>query len=408
MTTGQVSQQHTTSSFGARYPWFALPAFLCLLFLTVIFARKGVYLPLVVLIPLAVLLDRADLNRTLRHPTVPPVLVFLIYLAASNLFFDADGLAKILELTAIWAVTLIFIINLSPLTDTFADRAGRWFVFGFAASVAFLALETLLGFPVFGGLLAWDEDKIIGDVGASMAPFAILAPVFLVTLYRRWGNVILCAGAYAALFALLLVSPMSAAFLALLAATFGFGLVWLLGRRLIVPLQILGAAYILISPLAIAELPTTKELRASDIQLPDSWGHRLNIWHFAAGESLDSPIFGQGFRASRGYSDVRNVQGDNRQLMPLHPHNFALQIWLELGAVGIAILLWMWWAVTRSLLLLVQRAPPDVSAAVVATLLALIVVSSLSFGFWQTWWQSVMATTAVVATVFASMFSVNR
>lgn len=408
MATGQVSEQHTTPSFGARYPRFALPAFICLLFLTVLFARKGVYLPLVTLIPLAVLLEQADLDRTLRHPVVLPVCLFLIYLLASTLFFASDGWAKVLELKAIWAVTLVFTINLDPLDETFARRATRLFVFGFAASIAFLGLETLLGFPVFGTVLGWDEDKIVGDVGASMAPFAILAPIFLLALYRMFANVLLCLTAYAVLFGLLLVSPMSAAFLALVVATLGFGLVWLFGPRLIVPLQILGAAYILFSPLAVAELPTTKQLRASDIQLPESWGHRLNIWHFAAGESLDSPVFGQGFRASRGYSDVRNVQGDNRQLMPLHPHNFALQIWLELGVLGILILLWIWWAVTRVLLVLFQRAPPDVSAAIVATFLALIVVSSLSFGFWQTWWQSVMATTAVVATVFANVFSARR
>jgi|GEM_PF-4429380 len=408
MTTGQVSEQHTTPSFGARYPRFALPAFICLLFLTVIFARKGVYLPLVALIPLAVLLEQADLDRTLRHPVVLPVFLFLIYLLASTLFFAPDGWGKVLELAAIWAVTLVFVINLDRPKDAFTDRATRWFVFGFAASITFLVLETLFAFPVFGTLLGWDEDKIIGDVGASMSPFAILAPLFLLALYRKSGNVFLCLAAYIVLFVLLLFSPMSAAFLALLAATAGFVLFWFFGRRLIVPLQVLGAVYILISPLAVAELPTTKELRASDIQLPDSWGHRLNIWHFAAGESLDSPVFGQGFRASRSYSDIRNVQGDNRQLMPLHPHNFALQIWLELGVVGITLLLWIWWAVTRVLLVLFQRAPPDVSAAIVATFLALIVVSSLSFGFWQTWWQSVMATTVVVATVFAKALSVGR
>jgi len=408
MTTGQVSDQPTVPSFGARYPRFALPAFVCLLFLTVIFARKGVYLPLVVLIPFAVLLEQADLDRTLRHPVVLPVVLFLFYLVFSTIFFAADGWAKVLEMMAIWAVTLLFVINLDPLSDRFIERASRFFVFGFAASVVFLGLETLLGFPVFGRLLGWDDEKIIGDVGASMAPFAILAPLFLVALYRRYGNAALCLIAYAFLFVLLLFSPMSAAFLALLAATVGYALFWFFGRRLLVPLQILGAVYILISPVAIAELPTTKELRASDIQLPASWGHRLNIWHFAAGESLHSPVFGQGFRASRGYSDIRNVQGDNRQLMPLHPHNFALQIWLELGALGIVILLWIWWAVTRVLLVLFQRAPPDVSAAIVATFLALIVVSSLSFGFWQTWWQSVMATTVVVSTVFAKMYAARR
>ena len=396
------------SFLSAHYPRYALPAFVVLLFLTVIFARKGVYLPLVVLIPLASLLQRADLDRTLRHPAVPPVALFLVYLLISTFLFGSDGLAKVLEFTAIWTVTLVFVTNLDRPSDAFMHRAGRLFVFGFIASVLFLSLETALGFPVFGALLGWSEDKIVADVGASMAPFAILAPVFLIVLYRMAGNVFFCLAAYAVIFVLLLISPMSAAFLALLAASIGFGFVWVLRRRAILVLQVLGAAYILIGPLAISELPTTKDLRASDIQLPESWGHRLNIWHFAAEESLRAPVLGQGFRASRSFGDLRNVQGDNRQLMPLHPHNFTLQIWLELGVVGIAILLWIWWALTRVLLLLSQRAPPDVSAAIVATFVAALVVASLSFGFWQTWWQSVMATTLVVTTVFAKAYAFQR
>ena len=49
-----------------RYSRFALPGFITLLFLTIMFARKGVYLPLVLLLPLAALL-----NLTVDRAPVP-------------------------------------------------------------------------------------------------------------------------------------------------------------------------------------------------------------------------------------------------------------------------------------------------------------------------------------------------
>lgn len=135
-------------------------------------------------------------------------------------------------------------------------------------------------------------------------------------------------------------------------------------------------------------------------RIPPSAMHRLVIWDFAIARIAERPILGWGMEASR---DIPGGQGqaprevldrlgvhsppwleafaDPRvQLMPLHPHNGALQIWLELGLVG---------AVIAALLVaLLGRAAARAAhpAAAAGALAAGFTTGMLSFGVWQPWW----------------------
>ena len=65
--------------------------------------------------------------------------------------------------------------------------------------------------------------------------------------------------------------------------------------------------------------------------------HRFFIWDNVARLIPDRPLIGAGFDASRHYNP-----SEGRQIyaaLPLHPHNAALQIWYELGVVGLLIVL---------------------------------------------------------------------
>jgi O-antigen ligase len=68
------------------------------------------------------------------------------------------------------------------------------------------------------------------------------------------------------------------------------------------------------------------------------------------------------------------------EVMPLHPHNGALQLWLELGGIGAligaALMLALGFAASRS-------AAPAVGVGMLASA---AVTGMLSFGLWQAWW----------------------
>ncbi|MEJ0067893.1 MAG: hypothetical protein WDO24_03180 [Pseudomonadota bacterium] len=76
-------------------------------------------------------------------------------------------------------------------------------------------------------------------------------------------------------------------------------------------------------------------------------------------------------------------QPQRYEQMPLHPHNGALQVWLELGAVG---------ALVGALIALVvlsrltpDRLAPAERAVGLATFATAAVELSLSYGIWQSW-----------------------
>ena len=130
------------------------------------------------------------------------------------------------------------------------------------------------------------------------------------------------------------------------------------------------------------------------------------IWRFAAEKVGERPLLGWGLDASRelpGMHDkvalpVGGGQIAELDVMPLHPHNNAIQIWLELGIVG---------ALIPALLiayLLRGLARPELEAGaramVLATLTSCLVVAFLSYGLWQGWWLGALW----LATAFAAAF----
>jgi O-antigen ligase len=133
--------------------------------------------------------------------------------------------------------------------------------------------------------------------------------------------------------------------------------------------------------------------------------HRLEIWQFVAERISQRPLLGWGLEASRTLpgaqepidigddaSSKSDIKPPTLIRMPLHPHNGFLQLWLELGVVGVTIasvlLIQLLAAIRRSTLSPIELAP---SFAVVASAL---VVLSLSYGIWQSWWQSTLWLTA--------------
>ncbi|MHA1566032.1 MAG: O-antigen ligase family protein, partial [Alphaproteobacteria bacterium] len=136
--------------------------------------------------------------------------------------------------------------------------------------------------------------------------------------------------------------------------------------------------------------------------------HRLRIWDYVAGRSHQRPLTGWGLDASR------NLAGDNdrvtikttvqgattaAEVVPLHPHNAALQIWVELGLPGalLAVLLLLW--AIRSVLTRIPGKPE--TAICLAAIASATVGAALSFGIWQGWWQATLWLTAALTLALA-------
>lgn len=133
--------------------------------------------------------------------------------------------------------------------------------------------------------------------------------------------------------------------------------------------------------------------------MPSSWAIRGEIWRFASARILEQPWFGRGLDASRAFTEEITVRGETMRALPLHPHSFSLQVWLETGAVGVALaalaLIFGGLALARAF-----RANRAAAAAAAATLTTAGLIANVSYGAWQEWWVATMLTgAALVAAV---------
>lgn len=141
-------------------------------------------------------------------------------------------------------------------------------------------------------------------------------------------------------------------------------------------------------------LPLAVYLIAGDVGPDDipqralrSWLHRIEIWQFTIGQIAEHPWIGWGLDTARvmpGGETQAPGQEVGIVLMPLHPHNNVLQLWLELGVVGVTAVA----ALGALLLRATGRADADplARAAAVASIGAFLCMALLSYGVWQTWW----------------------
>lgn len=115
--------------------------------------------------------------------------------------------------------------------------------------------------------------------------------------------------------------------------------------------------------------------------------HRVELWSLAAGRALEAPMLGQGIDSSRALKiagEFRRFSVDDATLLPLHPHNAYLQVWLETGAVGAMLTL----ALALLALGATRRLPADEQPYALALFAAALVMVSTAYGIWQAWWMA--------------------
>jgi len=161
------------------------------------------------------------------------------------------------------------------------------------------------------------------------------------------------------------------------------------------------AASVFIAPFAFAH----KDFREAILkQVPaqaTSVKHRLLIWQFAGEKIAERPVSGWGLAASRavpgadqmatayasekgiGWIDRRpNGSWGGSSIMPLHPHNAFVQIWLELGVLGAAVAAGFFWLCAQAC----RAGPPGVRACRFGLLAGAVTIACFSYGVWQSWW----------------------
>lgn len=338
--------------------------------------------------------DAADLLRAGR-----PVLGLLAVCLASIAWSVAPALSaqragQIWALAVLGAVLALAFAGPRRIVDR--DRLLVSVATGFAVAAVFVLADLSLA----GSLSHWARPVPPGWLAVAYsrgsAVHAILALPMVIALWaigqRRLAGLMLLLAATP--FALEQV----AAKLALIAAAIAAIAVYLLPtlRWALVALQLVAV----LLPLTLLPQPYTDRL-CSMIDTKASIIHRITIWNFAYQRWSERPLLGWGLSSSRAVPGGNapadfltpcgrpvRVLPDGRpdlpSVLPLHPHNSIVQIWLELGALGALALSWLIFAVNRGVF--VRQRTRAGRAAAAAASAGLFTVAVISFGAWQSWW----------------------
>lgn len=277
--------------------------------------------------------------------------------------------------------------NAASLDETDRTRIERWLVFGTAAAIALmlaqLASQQIFGFnDSFASRWHGPDTNLWALFNRPVGVLAIVLPLGLLAAYRRHGAIAAIILLAAGVFCVVNFNSMGAE----LAVMVGIGaaiFTVIFVKRGAAILTVALAAGILAAPL-IASAPQLDALsQRRDVSV--SVYHRAAIWSFTAEKILERPAFGWGMHASRTMPEGKVQFVPGAELLPLHPHNAALQIWLELGLIGAI-------AAAAAILALGRRIRGDrfTRAALAATLLAAFTVGSVGYGIWQGWWMGAL------------------
>ncbi len=270
-----------------------------------------------------------------------------------------------------------------------AVRRGRAACLGLAAGAALAVVDLKTGGALTGWLRGQPVDAVTYGRSAVLAALVVI-PLLLAARLPLWQRAALVLPA---ILLALLSANLAAKLILPIAGVAALIGVWRFGPLLLGGL--ISLAVLLPGALPVALTP------AEDCALwagKPSAAHRLLIWAYADGLIDQRPWTGWGLDAARRLGAVApeaavpgcaraSLGRDTVPLLPLHPHNGALQLWLELGFAGAFFLPLFLIGLIRPLF---QCSPLDRATATSAVAGASVPLLA-SFGLWQGWWLAGLA-----------------
>jgi len=351
-----------------------------------VLAPKGT----VVVLAVAALLTVADagvrgelarsLAATWRRPSSGTLLIVagFLWLAVSAALAGspAGGLRIVGQLAGLALLAVL----VRPAFMASGDRLVRAALLGLALGALLLAEEGVTG-NFLRGLVddpppdGWQLNQV--NLGATNLVVFACACAALIAGHR--GRVA-AAGVLAAAAATTFAFDSLAASLAGCAALAVYGAATRWPRAVRAVLRWGAIAAVVAMPLAVRGLDRLPP-SATDA-LPASALHRVLIWNFTVDRMAERPVLGWGLDSARhlGRGRTVDIRGKTVDALPLHPHNGVLQVWVETGLPGIALLL-------CGILWLTRRpGNPEAEPAKLALAAAAAAIGLTAYGLWQMHW----------------------
>ncbi len=328
-------------------------------------------------------------------PLLLAALAFLVWALVTQIWSPAEPR----QILVVWAQAALgagLLIAAAHLPEARRRLPRKLFVLTVAAGALFLALEAVSGGVVSAVIKGVEpgQERLLNSLTRGAAAMLILIPPAAVMargLGGRWRHM-----AWAMLLGIFIAVIGFDADANAVALVITLAVFFLARRQPRAVVLAFGAAFsvwIVLFPLAVGLTDPLVGPRRD--LLPFSWEWRWEAWTYTLELIRQQPWFGAGMDSARHFTGASvEMRGFILPRMPLHPHSASMQLWLELGAIGVFL-------VCAVLVLGARRIAraPDLgrarAAAATGTAVAAAFVLSTSYGFWQEWiWQTIILAAA--------------
>ncbi len=299
--------------------------------------------------------------------------------------------------------------------DKSADRSARIILGAFAVHGIMLAVISIPA--IRETVLQWAYRDDLSDIasgyqnaGRAANAFALCLPLLVSYLFVRRGwfgktaTVIVLVSSVLA-FQLL---DASSAVIGVLLMGFCMFVVWVTRQSGFRVLLSLIGSYIAATPVIYGI--GISALRSGNVSLPASFQSRVWAWDLVIQKTMDRPFTGNGLGASKTwretYSDIPEWMAQvpanwaEYRIIPGHPHNMALQIWAETGAIG-SVLAGLACVVLAFSLPRPDAMRADIRYAAAGLIGVVITMFSFAYSVWnEAFWASVVL--VVIATIIVA------
>lgn len=355
-----------------------------------------VYAPLslAVILPVAVLaavicwIFGRNCQISVHKASALVVAALLLTITASALWSYAPDLtlAKLPRTATTCVLGILFIGVVIGCDEQQRRRISAYLAAGAGAAIALIVIERLTGGMILPISVAdIDLNYFLNQFNRPLSILSILiwpVAIWAAQIKLRYGIVVVIAT-----FLLMLTFNTGSAIMAVATGAVAFVMVYSVPRASAILIGTVFVASILLAPTIERAIPSPKSLFTS-MEFSRSAYHRLLVWEFTADKIEERPLLGWGFNASRIIPGGTAKLDTFENALPLHPHNAALQLRLELGILGaifaaglLALAVIAAYRKTRGRL---------EQAGAVAAVTAGFTIAMLSFGIWQSWWVSAL------------------
>ena len=267
--------------------------------------------------------------------------------------------------------------------DSVKDKTLGYLLLAFAISCLLIMIETIANSPLYRMAHGMGFDEHIPDslTNHALVVFSLLIWPIMHFL-RGKGQKGRAQGAMALWVILVFfLGKSSSATLALLAGCSVFVLLPLAPRVINRLTSAFSVLIIFIMPWISSRLFDTAAPLLAEIKGANA-AERLEIWNAVSEKIFMKPWAGWGLEASRHFKDLDLHNLYFKRETILHPHNMALQSWVEFGILGATL------AAFACIFTLerIARLPLNEQRSATALFVTVFTVMLVGYGTWQGWW----------------------